>query len=183
MQSEAPIILLTGGPGIGKTTIVNRVVSQLGGGAGGFYTRELRSRRQRTGFELVTLDGRLALLADTYPDPDHPNSKSFGRYTVHLDALEGVGVPALLAALDRDDLLIVDEIGPMEMLSNLFCSTIFHILDSHAPVLGTIVQREHPVADRIKVHPRVSIWTVRFDNRDDLPAKILEILRPTLPQD
>ncbi len=59
-QHTSPAILLTGPPGVGKTTAVKAVVTLLGGRAGGFYTRELRHRGSRTGFEIVTLDGRSA---------------------------------------------------------------------------------------------------------------------------
>src|SRR6266496_2303557 len=59
-----PRILVTGPPGIGKTTLVRRVVERLHGKRlTGFYTEELRGRGGRTGFRIVTLDGREARLA------------------------------------------------------------------------------------------------------------------------
>jgi nucleoside-triphosphatase len=44
----------------------------------------------------------------------------FGRYRVNLDAIDTVGVPALLDALDQSQVVVVDEIGPMEILSPRF---------------------------------------------------------------
>ena len=56
-------LLLTGRPGVGKTTVVRRVVERLSRPTGGFYTCELREGGRRTGFEIVTLDGQRATLS------------------------------------------------------------------------------------------------------------------------
>jgi nucleoside-triphosphatase THEP1 len=65
MTSNQPVILLTGRPGIGKTTVIKKIVSLLGSNTGGFYTREIRQQGKRTGFEIVTLDGLTETLATT----------------------------------------------------------------------------------------------------------------------
>jgi nucleoside-triphosphatase len=56
-------LLLTGRPGVGKTTVIRAVVARLHGKAGGFYTEEIRERGRRTGFRLVALDGTTGTLA------------------------------------------------------------------------------------------------------------------------
>ena len=172
-SNTAPIILLTGRPGIGKTTAIRHVVIALGDRGGGFYTREMRAAGRRTGFELVTLDGKRALLAtqDTGVALDRP--APFGRYRVNLDAIDAVGVPALLDALEQGQVVVVDEIGPMEILSSHFHDAILRILEGEAAVVGAIVLRPQPFADRVKAHPRVTIRQITRDNRDDLPAQIL----------
>jgi nucleoside-triphosphatase len=169
----APVILLTGRPGIGKTTAIRRVVDALGNRAGGFYTRELRAAGRRTGFELVTLDGEAALLATKDQDALLARPTPFGRYRVNLDAIDAVGVPALLHALDHGHVVVVDEIGPMEILSPRFREAILRILDSDVAVVGTIVLRPQPFADRVKAHPRATVRHITRDHRDDLPGQIL----------
>jgi nucleoside-triphosphatase THEP1 len=142
----APVILLTGRPGIGKTTAIRHIVAALVActqlrwgrlhpapqeeGAGGFYTREVRAGGRRTGFELVTLAGETALLATKDPDETFDRPVPFGRYRVNLDAIDAVGVPALLDALDQGQVVVVDEIGPMEILSPRFRDGILRILAS-----------------------------------------------------
>ena len=172
----APVLLLTGRPGIGKTTALRQVVAALGDRAGGFYTREVRAGRRRSGFELVTLAGETAPLATRDPDVTFHRQAPFGRYRVNLDAIDTLGVPALLAALEKGQVVVVDEIGPMEILSPRFRDAILRILDSQAAVVGAIVLRPHPFADRVKAHPRVSVRTITAGNRDDLPAQILSEL-------
>ena len=61
----SPAILLTGSPGVGKSTIIQGLVDRLGPAAGGFYTRELRQAGQRVGFEIVTLASQREVLATT----------------------------------------------------------------------------------------------------------------------
>jgi nucleoside-triphosphatase len=169
----APVLLLTGRPGSGKTTALRTIAAALGDGAGGFYTREVRAGGQRTGFELVTLAGQSALLATTDPGATLRRPASLGRYRVDLEAIDAVGVPALLDALDAGQVVVVDEIGPMEVLSPRFREAILRILDGDAAVVGAIVLRPQPFADRVKAHPRVTVRTISAGNRDDLPAQIL----------
>jgi nucleoside-triphosphatase len=90
-------ILLTGHPGCGKTTLIKRVVKQLGLAAGGFYTEEIRRRGQRVGFKIVTLDGEEAVLAHV----DFNTKQRVGRYGLDLHALESIGTEAICVAMQH----------------------------------------------------------------------------------
>jgi nucleoside-triphosphatase len=176
LARACPVLLLTGRPGVGKTTALRQVVAALGDRAGGFYTREVRAAGRRTGFELVTLSGEAALLATVDPQVALARPRPFGRYRVDLDAVAAVGVPALLDALALGQVVVVDEIGPMEILSPRFQEAILRILEGDAPVVGTIVQRPQAFADRVKAHPRVTVRPITRDNRDELPGQIVSEL-------
>jgi nucleoside-triphosphatase len=176
MPDDSPVILLTGRPGIGKTTVIKKVVSLLGADAGGFYTRELRTDRGRTGFEIVTLDGQRAYLASKGPEIIFASGVPFGKYQVNLDGIDSVAVPVLLQALDQGKVIVVDEIGPMEIRSRRFCDTVMRVLDSNAPVVGTVVKRPNDFADRVKAHARVTVTPVTSENRDTLPSPIVSAL-------
>jgi nucleoside-triphosphatase len=183
VNGTVPVILLTGWPGVGKTTALRRIVEGLEGSAGGFYTREVRTGGRRTGFELVTLEGERALLATTDPSAELGRPVSFGRYRVDLEAIDAVGVPALVLALQQGRVVVVDEIGPMEIgpmeigpmeiRSARFREAILKILDGEAPVVGTIYGRPQPFADRVKAHPRARVREITMDNRDALPGEVL----------
>jgi nucleoside-triphosphatase len=112
-------VLLTGRPGCGKTTLIKRIVNNLASQAGGFYTEEIRERGARVGFKLITLDGRQAVFAHVdFPAAAGP--QRVGKYGLDLAALETVGVEALRAAVRARQLVVVDEIGPMEIRSEIF---------------------------------------------------------------
>lgn len=167
-------ILLTGAPGVGKTTLLRAVLEKLNQPCGGFYTRELRDPQgRRSAFELVTLDGRTDLLAglNLVSSPYR-----VGRYGVSLTALEALGVPAILAAVHAGQLVVIDEIGPMEFFSAPFNDAVRGALDKAPAVLGTIVQRSTPLGDPIKARPDVCVIEVTHQNRDRLVENVLAAL-------
>ncbi len=166
-------ILVTGLPGIGKTTVVQRVVAMLGEKAAGFITREIREGGDRKGFMIETLDGRKGILAvrSTGGKP------RVGRYRVIVSNLEGVGVTALQRAWRDRKIIVVDEIGKMELLSEKFRDTIAGILESDAQLLATLSIARHPFLEAIRQRNDVELIPVTRDNRQSLPETIVEMLR------
>ena len=126
-----PVYLLTGKPGTGKTSLIKQAIAGMKGKAGGFYTEEIRTQGVRKGFRLVTLDGQSVTLAHT--DIDSPYRVS--KYGVDIDSLEQVGVSALHRAAQECDLVIIDEIGKMELFSNDFREAVLLTIDSGKRVL------------------------------------------------
>ena len=172
MSNPKPIILLTGKPNIGKTSIIINLVKGFGNLAGGFYTREIQSKGTRIGFQIITLNGETSQLAATNRDERLGRFIPFGKYWVSLDAIETIAIPAITKAIGKKQIVIVDEIGPMELLSPPFTKTISKLLESDCPVLGTIVERNHPFANTVKAHERVKIREVTVKNRDKLSGEI-----------
>ena len=166
------VYLLTGRPGTGKTSIIKQVVAGMKGRAGGFYTEEIRSQGVRQGFRLVTLEGRSAILA--HIDIHSPYRVS--KYGVDVDILDKVGVSALDKAAAECDLVVVDEIGKMELFSDNFRQAVLRVIDSGRKVLGTIMLNSNPWADAVKRKPQVNLIEVtRYNHR-----QVLEELRSWL---
>jgi nucleoside-triphosphatase len=159
-----PKILLTGRPGSGKTTLVKRVVNRLGLPAGGFYTEEIRHRGERLGFKIVTLDDQEAVFAHV----DFKTPQRIGKYGLDLSALETIGVKALRRAVRGRHLVVIDEIGPMEIRSAIFREAVNEALDSGAPILGTITVRSFPFTDTLKKRTDVTLIEVRSDDQERL---------------
>ncbi len=163
-------ILLTGPPGCGKTTVILRTRGLLSHSAAGFYTEELRSSEGggRLGFDVVALDGQRGPLARVgRPGPQ------LGKYVVDLSSFEDVGVRAVEAGLrEPHTLLVIDEVGKMELLSAAFVTLLERAFRSPNPLLGTILYRPHPLADRFRRAPGVELIPVARQNRDALPAEL-----------
>ena len=165
-------LLITGPPGVGKTTVLERVIACLPHAAAtGFLTRELRARGVRQGFVIETLDGRSALLASVHFD----TGPRVGRYHVRIAALDAVAVPALAARPDAR-LVVVDEIGKMESLSPRFAAAVRVALDSPVSVLGTIARSGGALIAEVRRRPDVTLVDVTPENRDALPEKIAGML-------
>lgn len=177
LSKAKPIILITGKPGVGKSTAVKKIIHELDDKAGGFYTREIKENDSRLGFEIVTLAGKVARLAIKSSKTVFSNEVSFERYKVNLDALNLIGVPALHVAVAKGQIIVIDEIGPMEILSIEFQNAVTQILNNNElAVIGTIVERSYEFADQVKVNPRVNLIHMNSDNRGELPSQILDIL-------
>jgi nucleoside-triphosphatase len=166
------VLLLTGKPGTGKTALIKEALARTKVTGGGFYTEEIRTGGIRQGFRIVTLDGREAILAHVSISSPYQVSK----YGVDTDSLNRIGVSVLRRALRESDLIVIDEIGKMELLSPQFREAVTQAINSGKKVLGTIMLNPHPFADEIKRHPEVEMLLVTRDNRDEVTKKVLNWL-------
>lgn len=166
-------LLLTGGPGVGKTSLLREALGRSQGEAGGFYTEEIREHGVRQGFRLVTLAREEAILAHVaFKGPQRVS-----KYGVDVAALERVGVAALRQAIREDKLVVIDEIGKMELLSPAFRAAVAEALEKGRAVLGTIMAAPHPFADVIKKDPRVTVSTVTRENRGQVLEEVVRWLK------
>lgn len=171
-------ILLTGRPGVGKTTIIKQIADRLGDLAGGFYTTEIREGGRRQGFSIVTLDGKQGILSHV----DVKDAPRVSRYGVNLGDLEEIGVAALRSAVAEARWVVVDEIGKMELLSEPFRAAILEAIESDSVVVGTVMSSRNQWVDRVKNLPQVTVLEVTTANRDQMAQRVLDLLHaPSSP--
>lgn len=173
-------LLLVGRPGVGKTTVIRAVVGSLGDRAGGFFTQELRDKGRRTGFRLIAFGAgpvRTGMLASVNTSSRY----RVGRYGVHIRDLERVGVAALQKAVKEPGItvVIVDEIGKMELFSTAFRDAVESALASPKRVVATAMTGSQPWVDAIKARTGVTLVEVTTSNRDRMPARVLAWLGST----
>jgi nucleoside-triphosphatase len=166
------VLLLTGKPGTGKTALIKEAIAKTKIKTGGFYTEEIRTAGVRQGFRIITLDGKETILAHVNISSPYQVSK----YKVDTDRLDEVGVSALRQALKESDLIVIDEIGKMELLSPQFREAVWQAIDSGKRVLGTIMLNPHLFADKIKHHPQAKTLLVTSDNRNQVLGELLNWL-------
>jgi nucleoside-triphosphatase len=164
----ARFLLLTGAPGVGKTTIVRRVAERLAKRRlGGFYTAEIRVSGERQGFRLVGFDGSERVLA-------HVNFRAAPRvskYGVDVAALDSVA-ENLLAPRPDVSVYLVDEIGKMECLSPRFVEAMRGLLDARAVVIATVAVKGGGFIAEVKGRPDALVWEITRANRDAMPERI-----------
>ncbi len=154
---------MTGPPGIGKSTLIERIVSGIQRPVTGFFTREIREKGKRVGFSIVTLDGRKGVLAHR----DVRGPFRVGKYGVNVEDIDRVAVPSMIPS-GPDVIVVIDEIGKMECFSSLFRESLTRVLDSENPVIGSIALRGGSFIERVKAREDVSLIEVTERNRDEL---------------
>lgn len=166
-------VLLSGPPGCGKTSLIQEVLKNLKGvKAAGFFTSEIREKGGRKGFKITSLDGEEAILSHV----DFKGPHKVSKYTVSIENLEKVGLKALTEGLEEADLIVIDEIGKMELFSDKVRQAIIEALDSNKRVLGTIMQAPNPFADQIKSRKDTKIITLSSGNRDAVLRELIGLL-------
>ena len=162
--------LITGKPGVGKTTLVRKIIERMRSvSTVGFYTAEIRSTGSRLGFELKGTNGECRILAHV----DIDSSYRVGRYGVDIDGFEVF--LNTLDLLDPDvELIVIDEIGKMELFSNRFQRLVRNVLSSDKQVLATIQLKGNEFIREIKKWPDMHLFEVTHGNRDRLLEAIIE---------
>ena len=165
-------LIVTGRPGIGKTTVIERVAASLGTRAGGFLTREVRRERRRTGFTIESLAGERRLLAVR----DSAGGPRVGPYRVIVSNLDAVGTQAVERALATKEVVIVDEIGKMELISEAFRDIILQALDSARTVVATLGVSKDPFSEAVRCRADSTLLEVSRDNRDVMASRIIRLI-------
>ena len=171
-------IFLTGRPGIGKTSVLLRVIKILkdeGLLVGGMISHEARQGASRVGFRLIDVtNGREGWLAHIH----HKSGPSVGKYRVNLYDLYHIGVRAISSAIDTADVIVIDEVGPMELFSTAFKEAVTRAIESSKILIGVLHFRARdPLISTIRITPHVHIFEVTLTNRQHLHKTIIHIIR------
>ncbi|HXX33806.1 MAG TPA: NTPase [Thermodesulfobacteriota bacterium] len=163
-------LLVTGLPGVGKTTLIKNLAEALKNfHPVGFYTEEIREGGERKGFALVSLEGKRGLLSHKKIRSSH----RVGAYKVDIkgfeDFLDSISFFNPLARL-----VIIDEIGKMECLCDQFVKLLEEILDSEKWVIATIALKGSGLIEKIKKRQNIRLFEITRENKDALFSEILE---------
>ena len=169
------LFLVTGRPGVGKTTVLLNAANGLktkGYSVGGMLSREVRQEGARIGFDIIDFaTGQRGWLAHV----NQSTGPQVSKYRVNLHDLDQIGVNAIRNALKDAEVVIADEIGPMELFSSAFRQVIKDVVDSQKLALGVIHHSARdPIIDSIKKRNDAQIIEVTVENRQELHNLIIQ---------
>ena len=167
-----PRILLEGRPGSGKTTLCRAVaeaIERRGLTVAGFVTEEIRAGRRRAGFSIETFSGERGVLAHV----DRVGEPRVGRYGVDIATFEQLALPSLEQPAD---IVVIDEIGKMELLSETFRACLADIVEGDRPILATVHTFRHPFTDALKARPDVRVLMVDRSRRAEQVQEVEGLL-------
>ncbi|KAL5099675.1 hypothetical protein RYX36_004002 [Vicia faba] len=189
MSGAGKSLLVTGPPGVGKSTLIMRVFDTLKASnptlkIQGFYTREVRLAGERVGFEVVTLDGRTCPLASSkFSSQESHRWPNVGKYKVDVASFESLALSELQVREDTD-LFIIDEVGKMELYSSSFFPAVLKVLESNIPILASIpvpkFGRDIPAVATLRNHAGATLFTLSVSNRDAVREQIHSLVEDLL---
>jgi nucleoside-triphosphatase len=172
---------ITGLPGAGKTHALMKVIEMLESEelkVGGMITQPIVEDKKRTGFKVIDWDTKEeAILAHI----DISSKFTVGKFGVDLNALEEVGVSSLNRAAEESDVIVIDEVGRMEVESDSFVDAVKDALDLEKPIILTLHKKSrNPLLQDIRRRDDVRILEVIPINRNLLPYKIMKLMKGEL---
>ncbi len=172
---------ITGLPGAGKTEALLKVIEMLevdGHTVGGMITTPIYERGKKIGFEVMDWHSkRLGIFAHR----DYETPIKIGNLFVAIDVLNEIGVPSIDWATDEADIIVIDEVGKMEVESETFIQAVKHALEAAKPLILTLHKKSrNPLLQDIRRRDDVRILEVTPINRNLLPYKIISLLKSEL---
>ena len=177
-MGEALKIGITGLPGAGKTQALLKVIEMLeadGLKVGGMITEPIIKRGRREGFNVMDWASKEKRV---FASKEIQSKVMVGRYGVDVSALDEVGVKALTFATANCDVIVIDEVGKMEVESDGFVAAVKEALDAEKPLLLTLHKKSrNPHLQDIRRRDDIRILEVTQVNRNLLPYKIVKLLK------
>lgn len=183
-MDDIPKIGITGMPSVGKTQTLMKIIGSLekhGYVVGGMITEPIIEKKKHVGFYVGNWQTNEK---EVFAHIDFETKEKIGDYGVDIAALDKVGVPAIEQAINDEEtnIIIIDEIGKMQMLSENFCEMVIEALDSDKPIMVTLHKKSRtPLLQDVRRRDDIRILEVTVVNRNLLPYKIEKIMAEKLP--
>jgi len=167
-------VLVTGKPRVGKTTIIARILAESNKSAIGFITKEIREKGYRIGFNIETLSGIVKPLASK---KGKTSKYKVGSYNVYVENVDFV-VDYLKAKIESGtnyDLIVLDEVGKMELYSDSFREFVLYCLEQKK-ILGTIMMRDNDFTSKTKNRLDTIVYQLTEKNRSQAEKDIIKLM-------
>lgn len=169
---------ITGLPGSGKTYTLKRVISMLGKDIkiGGMIDEKIPDSEGRHDIGMAVTDLQTGERVQ-FASPDVESKVMAGKLGVDLSLFESVAIEAIKSACADCDLIVIDEVGKVEVESQAFVDAVKDALDVDKPMIITLHKKSrNPLLQDIRRRDDVRILEVTPTNRYLLPHKIMQLM-------
>ncbi len=183
-MDDIPKIGITGMPSVGKTDTLLKIIKSLedhGYVVGGMITEPIIEKGYRVGFYVTNWQTKQK---EVFSHIKYEGKEKIGIYGIDVKVLDEIGVPAIEKAITDEEvnIIVIDEIGKMQMLSESFCKMVIESLDSDKPIMVTLHKKSRtPLLQDVRRRDDIRILEVTPVNRNLLPYKIEKIMEEKLP--
>lgn len=172
-------VLIVGDRGVGKSTLIRRVLAQLNRPVYGFETKKEEHLEDPVrGCPVYLYDAGLPhrqtpenLIGYNREPDDASITAAFDRYA-----------PRLMAPIPEGAVAKLDEIGFLEAKSETFCQAILHLLDGNVPVIAAVKNRNIPFLESVRSHPNARCFHITPENREELYEEVLSFMKQQLEE-
>ncbi len=163
-------ILITGGVKSGKSTLLRNLTGGIPQKTG-FITNEILDKTGRVGFEIETSTGHGISLARLNPE----TLPKVGRFFVNIQNLESAVTE--VSVFENKDILYLDEIGQMQLLSEKFKDLVIKFLDFENICLTTLSSvYQNDFIENIKKRDDIILIGISAENREEKRKFIKQLM-------
>jgi len=171
-------ILITGPPRCGKSTLIVKLIeyfSKKQFTVHGFLTPEVREGSNRIGFDIEDIKTKER---EKLARKGNFNTKHHvGKYCVFIEKFEKFIFKYEHIQFQQEDLIMIDEIGKMELFSKKFQEFIIKIFASNISIIATIgLTVKHSIKDHLLNLPNVKIFNLNSQNFHRTYQKIISMI-------
>ena len=170
--------MIVGGQGVGKSTLIRRVLEQLEVSLCGYRTRkedDLADPELGSPIYLYevgapvkqTRENQVGYCKDQKPEV-YP--EVFDQFASKLQQMKH----------QDKELILMDELGTMEARGKEFCPAVLGLLDEATPILAAVKDKYHPFLEQVRNHPNCQCFTITRENRDELVEEVAAFVRQQL---
>ena len=165
--------LIVGAPGVGKSTLIRRVLQELNRPIGGFLTK-----KEKGIFHPIL--GNPIYIYAVGEEEKQCEENLIGyckdrRPVVYKEGFDRFA-PHLVEPVPQDGIVVMDEIGFMESASEAFCQGVLGLLDGEVPVLAGVKDKDTPFLTKVRTHPKATCFYLTEENRDRVFLEVLEYM-------
>ena len=171
--------LIVGDRGVGKSTLIRRILKELNRPVFGFETKkEEQLEDPLRGCPIYIYDAGKPHCQAAENFIGYHRDTDFDAFTAAFDRY----APKLMATVPEEAIVELDEIGFLEAKSEAFCQAVLGLLDGSRPVIAAVKNRDIPFLNQIREHPKARCFYITPDNRDTLYQEVLTFMKQQLEE-